>query len=90
MLERRKSMLHKVKTYIDTHLNPKKNNIHYPDKPDYCKPKTIEAILDDLNIEKADYEWALSISVDSTFQIHSKSAPKAIIINNYFPDGLMA
>ena len=90
MLEKRKGILQKAKTYIDTHLNPKKNNIHYPDKPDYCKPKTIEAILDELNIEKADYEWALSISVDSTFQIHFKRAPDSCFINNYFPDGLMA
>ena len=90
MLEKRKGILQKAKTYIDTHLNPKKNNIHYPDKPDYCKPKTIEAILDELNIEKADYEWALSISIDSTFQIQFKKAPDLCFINNYFPDDLIA
>ena len=90
ILHRRKCILDKVKNYIDLNLNPKKNNIHHPDKPEYKETKRIQEILNDLDITKQEYEWALSISTDSGFQIHFKRAPNSCFTNNYFSEGLLA
>lgn len=89
-LRERKNILEKVKLYIDTHLNPRYDNMLHPDEPNYNQPGTIEEILESLNITKEEYENALSISSDSGFQIHFRRFPNSCFINNYFTEGLMA
>ena len=85
VLKRQKSVLDKVKKYIDTNLNPRTVNIFDEDKDDYCKPKTISEILEEL-----EYYRCLSTSDENSFQIHLKRAPDSCFINNYFKDGLLA
>jgi len=89
-LKERKSILEKVKSYIDSNLNPRVNNILCSEEPNYNQPGTIEEILERLDITKEEYENALSISPDSGFQIHFKRLPDSCFINNYFVEGLMA
>jgi len=89
-LKERKAILEKVKSYIDSNLNPWYNNILRPDEPNYNRPETIEEILENLDITKEEYEKALSISPDSGFQIHFRRLPNSCFINNYFAEDLMA
>jgi len=89
-LKERKAILEKVKSYIDSNLNPWYNNILRPDEPNYNRPGTIEEILENLDITKEEYEKALSISPDSGFQIHFRRLPNSCFINNYFAEDLMA
>ena len=89
ILQQRKLVLSTVKKYIDTHLNPKTNNLYSPTENFYQPDKPINAILQELQISEDQYYKALSISSDSAFQIHFKRDPKSSFINNYFEDGLM-
>ena len=90
ILQQRKLVLSTVKKYIDTHLNPKTNNLYCPTENLYQPDKPIDAILQELQISEDQYYKALSFSSDSAFQIHFKRDPKSCFINNYFEDGLMA
>ena len=90
ILKERKQILDKVKVHINTNLDPKYNNIHHPEKPNFIELGTIEDILSNLDITKQEYEIALSISPDSGFQIHFKRSPDSCFVNNYFSEGLMA
>ena len=59
-------------------------------RDDYEEVKSIDEILEYLEITKCDYEQALSISDDQDFQIHYRRLPNSCFVNNYFCDGLMA
>ena len=86
----RDSVLKKVKVFIDEELKPAKRNFYDKTRDDYFEPKTIGHILTDLNIEKVDYEYALSILDDQDFQVHLKRPPNSCFVNNYFRCGLLA
>jgi len=87
-LKERKNILEKVKSFIDSNLNPRFNNILCPEEPNYKDPGTITEILENLDITKEGYENALSISPDDRFQIHFRRIPNSCIVNNYFVEGL--
>ena len=86
----RDSILKKVTIFIDEELNPAKRNFYDKTRDDYFEPKTIGHILTDLNIEKVDYGYGLSISDDQDFQVHLKQPPNSCFFNNYFRCGLLA
>ena len=86
----RKLLLKKVKQYTDSKLNPSKKNFYNTSKDDYEEIKSIDEILEFLEISKFDYEQALSISDDQDFQIHYRRPPNSCFVNNYFCNGLMA
>ena len=90
ILYKRKKSLSKVQQYIDERLNPKENNIYESAEQDYWEPESIENILIELDITKELYYHCLSISPDSTYQIHFKRSPKSCFTNNYFEEGLLA
>ena len=83
ILYKRKKSLSKVQQYIDERLNPKENNIYESAEQDYWEPESIENILIELDITKELYYHCLSISPDSTYQIHFKRSPKSCFTNNY-------
>ena len=58
-------------------------------RDDYEEIKSIDEILECLEITKCNYEQALSISDDQDFQIHYRRLPNSCFVNNYFCDGLM-
>ena len=89
VLKNRSDLLSKVKRYIDTELNPSKNNFYDSSRSDYEVVKTIEKILSSLEISE-DYEAALSISEDSGYQLYLKRPPNSCFLNNYFTDGLLS
>ena len=86
----RKLLLKKVKQYIDSKLNPSKKNFYNTSRDDYEKIKSIDEILEFLEISKFDYEQALSIFDDQDFQLHYRRLPNSCFVNNYFCDGLIA
>ena len=83
-------LLNKVKRYIDTELNPSKNNFYDSTRSDYEVAKNIEEILSLLEISKEDYEAASSTSEDTDYQLYLKRPPNSCFVNNYFIDGLVA
>ena len=59
-------------------------------RSDYENVKSIDEIVASLEISRAEYEVALSISEDNDFQLYLKRSPNFCFINNYFSDGLLA
>ena len=52
ILQQHKLVLSEVKKYIDTHLNPKTNNLYSPTENFYQPDKPINAILQELQISE--------------------------------------
>ena len=69
-LDSRKSLLEKVKKYIDEKLNLAKANVMDPEKENYKTLLTIDETLLKLDISKEDYYHSLSISVDDDYEPH--------------------
>ena len=80
ILTRRKEILSKVKQKIDDVLNPS--------KPTYDPHATATDILNDIDITEQDYQWAISVSPDSDYELHLKRPIDSCFINNYFIAGL--
>ena len=60
-----------MRTYIDEELHPAQCNNYNPLKKYFQKPKTIDQMLDHLNISNSEYERALSILEEDSFTIHT-------------------
>lgn len=71
ILEKWNFILKKMRTYIDEELNPAQCNNYNPLKKYSQKPKTIDQMLDHLNIINSEYERALSILEEDSFTIHT-------------------
>ncbi len=80
ILTRRKEILSKVKQKIDDVLNPS--------KPTYDPHATSTDILNDIDITEQDYQWAISLSADSDYELHLRRPIDSCFINNYFIAGL--
>ncbi len=80
ILTRRKEILSKVKQKIDDVLNPS--------KPTYDPHATSTDILNDIDITEQDYQWAISLSPDSDYELHLRRPIDSCFINNYFIAGL--
>ena len=81
ILTRRKEILSKVKQKIDDVLNPS--------KPSYDPHATPTNILNDIDITEQDYQWAISLSPDSDYELHLKRPIDSCFINNYYIAGLI-
>ena len=79
-IARRQEILSKVKQKIGDVLNPS--------KPTYDARATQTNILNDIGITEQDYQWAISISPDSDYELHLKRPLDSCFINNYFIAGL--
>ena len=80
MLSRRNEILSLVKRTIDKVLDP--NN------PEYDPTRSEEELLSSLGVTKEQYYWALTVSVDSDFELHLKRPLDSCFINNYFLAGV--
>ena len=58
-----------------------------PSKP-YDPHATPTNILNDIDITEQDYQWAISLSPDSDYELHLKRPIDSCFINNYFIAGL--
>ena len=80
VLKKRNEILCSVKEKINEKLDPS--------KPDYDSSTSAEDVLAMCKVSKEDYNWALSISADSDFELHLKRAVDSCFINNYFEAGI--
>ena len=80
VLKKRNEILSCVKEKINEKLDPS--------KPDYDSSTSAEDVLAMCKVSKDDYNWALSISGDSDFELHLKRAVDSSFINNYFEAGI--
>ena len=71
----RKTLLKKVKKYIDDNLNPAKVNVIDPTKDNFTQSLSIQEILDELEISKDDYYKALPVLKDDDLEIYLKRQP---------------
>ena len=62
----------------------------FPLKEDFQEPKTTDEILDKLNISKNEFEHALFISDEDSFQNHTKRPLNSCFVDSYFSEGLQA
>ena len=85
-----KTLLKKVKEYIDDNLNPAKLNVIDPTKDNFTQPSSIQEILDELEISKNNYCKSLSVSKDNDLELHLKKQPNSCFVYNYFGVGLKA
>ena len=80
IMNKTKVLLQKAKHYIDTELNPASKTINNS-KDDYEKVKSIDEILENLDIIKSKYENGLMV-FDNDFQIHLKRLPDSCFVNS--------
>ena len=80
VLKKRNEILCCVKEKINEKLDPS--------KPDYDSSTSAEDVLAMCKVSKDEYNWALSISADSDFELHLKTAVDSCFINNYFEAGI--
>ena len=69
LLAWRKTLLKKIKKYIDDNLNSVKTNVIDPTKNKFTQSLSIQEILDEVEISKDDYYKALSISKDDDSEL---------------------
>lgn len=80
VLKRHNEILCCVKQKINEKLDPS--------KPDYDSSTNAEDVLAMCKVSKDEYNWALSVSADSDFELHLKRAVNSCFINNYFEAGI--
>ena len=72
ILQQRKLVLSTVKKYIDAHLNPKTKNLYSPTENFYQPDKFINAILQELQIQKINitklYQFQVTVHFRSTLK----------------------
>ena len=79
-LAKRKEILCLVKQKVDEVLNPS--------KPEYLPSLSKENIFQDVGITEEQYQWALSVSPDSDYELHLKRPIDSCFTNNYFIAGI--
>ena len=70
VLCKRSEIPQKVKGYTNNFLNPSKVNFFDPSRDDFTEVKSISEVLKELDISVEEYENALKISDDNSFQLH--------------------
>lgn len=79
LLEKRKEILSLVKQEIDHFLDPSKSS--------YNSTLTEHDIFNPVDITEEQYHSALSVSPNSSFELHFKRPVDSCFINNYFIAG---
>ncbi|KAL9977715.1 hypothetical protein ACROYT_G015152 [Oculina patagonica] len=80
LLNKRNDILSAVKQKINENLDSS--------KPNYNPNITEDDLLAAFKISKREYNWALSVSSDSDFDLHLKRSIHSCFINNYFEAGI--
>ena len=74
----------KVKEYINSFLNPSKTNFYDPTRDDFIEVKSISEVLEELSLTEQEYENALKICDDNSYQLHLRRPTDSCFLNNYF------
>ena len=89
VLRKRNEILDKVRDYINNFLNPSKVNFYDPPRDDFVEVKSVSEVLKELSITEQEYENALKISDDNSYQLHLRRPTDLCFVNNYFNIGLL-
>ena len=90
LMKKRNKVLGKMKKYTDANFNPSTKNFYDPSQDSYETVLSIDKIVSYLELTRARYKDAFSISDDKSLQIHTKQPPNSCFVNSYFVDGLLA
>ena len=90
VLHKRNEILQKVKDYINDFLNSSKVNFFDPSRNDFTEVKLISEVLIERDTSVEEYENALRISDDESFQLHHTGPTDSCFVDNYFDIGLFA
>ena len=90
VLRKRNKILGKVRDYINNFRNPSKINFYDPTRDDFIEVKSVSEVLEELSITEQEYENALKISDDNSYQLHLRRPTNSCFVNNYFDIGLLA
>ena len=71
-------------------LNSSTKKFYDPSQDLFQPSLSIEVVLSYLELTKAEYEDALSVPDDDSFQIHTKRLPNSCFVNSCFADRLLA
>ena len=74
----------KVKDYINSFLNLSKTNFHDPTRDDFIELKSISEVLEELSLTEQEYENALKICDDNSYQLYLRRPTDSCFFNNYF------
>ena len=70
VLRKRNKILDKVRDFINNFLNPSKISFYNPTCDDFIEVKSVSEVLEELSITEQEYENALKISDDNSYQLH--------------------
>ena len=70
VLRKRNKILDKVRDFINNFLNPSKISFYNPTRDDFIEVKSVSEVLEELSITEQEYENALKISDDNSYQLH--------------------
>ena len=90
VLRKRNEILDKVRDYINNFLNPSKANFYDPPRDDFIEVKSVSEVLEELSITEQEYENALKISDDNSYQLYLRRPTGSCFVSNYFDIGLLA
>ena len=90
VLRKRNKILDKFRDYRNNFLNPSKINFCDPTRDDAIEVKSVSEVLEELSITEQEFENALKISDDNSYQFHLRRPTDSCFVNNYFDKGLLA
>ena len=70
VLRKKNKILDQVRDYIKDFLNPSKIRFYNPTCDDFLEVKSVSEVLKELGITEQEYENALKISDDNSYQLH--------------------
>ena len=79
-----------IRDYINNFLNPSKTNFYDPIRDNFIDVKSVSEVLEELSITEKEYENALKISHDNSYQLHYRRPTDSCFVNNYLDIGLLA
>ena len=90
VLRKRNKILDKFRDYRNNFLNPSKINFCDPTRDGAIEVKSVSEVLEELSITEQEFENALKISDDNSYQFHLRRPTDSCFVNNYFDKGLLA
>ena len=84
ILRKRNGILDKVRD------NPLKVNFYDSTRDNFLEVKSVSEVSEELSITEQEYENALKISDDNSYQLHFRWPTDSCFVNNYFDVGLLA
>ena len=90
VLLKRNQILDKFRDYIIIFLNTSKISFYDPTHDKFIEVKSVSEVLEELSVTEQEYENALKMSDDNSYQLHNRRPTDSCFLNNYFDTDLLA